>query len=147
MLTLRYGKSSRLNLEVDSGALLAVCDAPRGQPLSDVAAAVRDALAEPLDYPPLVQAALPGDKVVLALDRGVPQAATIVAQTVAVLLAAGVNAQDIAIVRLQDDVDSAAPDPRGELSEATRHSVVCAVHIPRDRESLSYLAATADSRP
>ena len=136
-----------MTLGVDSGALLAVCDAPRGQPLSDVAAAVRKALAEPLDYPPLVQAALPGDKVVLALDRGVPQAATIVAQTVAVLLSAGVNAEDITIARLQADVDSQAPDPRGELPEDIRHAVACRVHDPLDRKSLSYLAATADSRP
>jgi nickel-dependent lactate racemase len=136
-----------LNLEVDSGALLAVCDAPRGRPLADVVAAVRDALAQPLDYPPLVQAVLPSDKVVVALDRGVPQASTIVAQTIAVVLSAGVNAQDITIVRLQDDVDSGAPDPRGELPETLRHAVNCRVHDPRDRESLSYLAAAADSRP
>ena len=72
MLALRYGTDSSLDLELDSEHLMAVCDAPRGEPIRRVAEAVGHALAEPLDFPPLVQAALPGDKVVLALDRGVP---------------------------------------------------------------------------
>ena len=82
MLSLRYGIDSSLCLELESEALLAFCDAPRGEPVRRVAEAVKRALAEPLEFPPLVQAALPGDKIVLALDRGVPQAAAFVRQTV-----------------------------------------------------------------
>ena len=68
------------------------------------------ALAQPLEFPPLAQAAVPGDKVVLALDRGVPQAATIVARTIAALLSAGVTPQSITLVRAvaDADVDAAA---------------------------------------
>ena len=57
-------------------------DVPRGQPLADPAAATAAALAEPLDYPPLAQSTTPGDRVVLALDRGVPQVAQVTAAVV-----------------------------------------------------------------
>jgi len=147
MLALRYGADSSLCLELDSKALVAHCDAPRGEPIRHVCEAVKRALAEPLEYPPLAQAALPGDKVVLALDRGVPQAAAIVRQTVESLVDAGVAAADIMLVRSQADVEAGAPDPRGELPEPLRQSVACRVHDPRDRKSLSYLAAAADGQP
>ncbi|MEX0677296.1 MAG: lactate racemase domain-containing protein [Pirellulales bacterium] len=145
MLSLRYGIDSSLSLELDSEALLALCDAPRGEPIERVAEAVMGALAEPLDFPPLVQACLPGDKVVLALDRGVPGAAAIVRQTVEVLLGGGVGAADITLVCAP--AGSAGPDPLGELPAAVRKSVACRVHDPRNRPSLSYLAAAADGRP
>lgn len=147
MLSLRYGTDSSLCLELESEALLALCDAPRGQPVRRVAEAVKRALAEPLGFPPLVQAVLPGDKVVLALDRGVPQAATIVRQTVESLVGAGVAATDIVLIRSQADVEAGVPDPCGNLPESLRESVVCRVHDPRDRKSLGYLAAAADGQP
>jgi hypothetical protein len=37
-------------------------------------------LAQPLEFPPLAQAAVLGDRVVLALDSGVPQAPAIIAE-------------------------------------------------------------------
>jgi nickel-dependent lactate racemase len=147
MLALRFGTTSSLSLKPDSGALVTLCDVPRGEPLAGVSAAVKDALAEPLDFPPLVQAAVPGDTVVLALDRGVPQAATIVAQTVELLAGAGVSPANITIIRTQADVDAGVADPRGELTHSIRDAVALRVHDPRDRHALSYLAAASDARP
>ena len=147
MLTLRYGTDSSLCLPLEREALVAHCDAPRGEPIRRIGEAMKGALAEPIGFPPLVQAVLPGDKVVLALERGVPQAAAIVARTVELLLEAGVGAADIMLLRSQVDVESAAPDPLGELSEPLRKSVACRVHDPRDRKSLGYLTAAANDRP
>jgi nickel-dependent lactate racemase len=90
---------------------------------------------------------MPGDTVVLALERGVPHAPAIVAHTVERLLDAGVDATDITVVRSPGDVESDAPDPLGELSEPLRESVSCLVHDPLDRQSLGYLSAAADGRP
>lgn len=145
MLALRYGTDSRLDLELANEALVAYCDAPRGTPLVDVDKAVRRALAEPLEFPPLVQAALPGDKVVLALDHGVPQADAIVAQAVESLVGAGVDPHDIVLLRSRADASTA--DPLGALPASLREAVVTRVHDPANRESLSYLAAGADARP
>ncbi len=144
---LRYGADSSLRLELKSEALVAHCAAPRGEPLSDVAAAVDRALAAPLDFPPLPQAAVPGDKVVLALAPGVPRAAMIVARTVDVLLANGVSAPDITLLRTQADVETGAPDPLDELTSDVRKAVADKIHDPAHRDSLSYLAASTNAKP
>ena len=69
--------------------------------------------------------------------------ATILARTVAALVAAEVAPADIHIVRA-----TAEPaDVLGEIPEAIRREVVSAVHDPSSRQALSYLAATADARP
>jgi nickel-dependent lactate racemase len=145
MLSLRYGSKSCLNLELASPALVALCDAPRGTPLTRVADAVRSALDAPLDYPPLAQAALPGDRVVLALEEGVPQAAAIIAQTIDQLLKTGVDAEDIVLLRSRDEPGE--PHPLEAVSSDVRDAVACVVHDPANRDALSYLAATADARP
>ena len=119
----------------------------RGEPIKDLRQAVADTLAAPLGFPPLVQAALVGDRVVLALESGLPQAATIVAQTIAQLTAAGVRAADIAVVLTSDAAEPDTGDPLAELPESLRDEVICQVHDPRDRESLSYLAASTDAVP
>ena len=140
---LRYGSGDSLALELLHEPELEVCDAPRGTALADVAAAADRALAEPVDFPPLERAALPGDRVALAIEPGVPRVATILARTVAALVAAEVAPADIHIVRA-----TAEPaDVLGEIPEAIRREVVSAVHDPSSRQALSYLAATADARP
>jgi nickel-dependent lactate racemase len=144
--TLRYGCDSSLRLEVASDALVAHCDAPRGRPLADVAAAVDRALADPIGSPRLAQAALPGDKVVLALAEGVPHAATIVARTVEALVAAGVGEADITVVRTLLD-SQIAPDPLAELRQQLRGAIACRTHDPASRPALGYLAASADGEP
>jgi nickel-dependent lactate racemase len=144
--TLRYGCDSSLRLELASEAVVAHCAAPRGQPLVQVAQAVDRALAEPLEFPALVQAALPGDKVVLALADAVPQAATIVARTVEVLLAAGVAASDITLLRTMSEVET-APDPLGELRPDVGRHIVSQTHDPANRQALGYLAASAEGEP
>ncbi len=147
MLSLRYGTEGRVDLEFSREAQVAVCDAPRGQPVASMAQAVDAALAAPVGHPPLALAAVPGDKVVLALDHGVPQAAAIVARCVDVLLAAGVSAADIAVLRSEADAESARTDPAAELPPEVRTQIANRIHDSHDRDSLSYLAATADGRP
>ena len=72
---IRYGKTQILSLDVPAESLVAECSASRNTPLDDPAAAVAAALTSPLSYPPLVQAVVPGDQVVIALDAGTPQVA------------------------------------------------------------------------
>src|SRR5437763_1305286 len=103
---LRYGIDSSVSLELSAEVLLADCKAPRGEPLMDVAGTLARNLASPLAYPPLALAVVPGDRVVLALDHGVPRAAALVAGVVQVLLGAGVAAEDITILRTRADVEA-----------------------------------------
>jgi nickel-dependent lactate racemase len=146
MLTkLRYGIDSEVEFDLPETTLVAHCDAPRGEPICDVAEAVRTALANPLDFPPLAKSVVIGDKVAIALDHGVPQAAQLIAGIVESLLTAEILPEDIMIVRTQ--ADDPAIDPRAALSEDLRSRVGLLTHDSTTREQLSYLGASARAKP
>ncbi len=141
MPALRYGTDQSLELEFDSDARVTVCDAPRGQPLADLAAEVRRALGEPLAFPPLEQAVTPDDRVAVALAGDVPQASILVAEVIAQLVAGGVQPANITV--LTDGV--AGDNLLADAAEPLRGQVSLKRHDPRDREAMSYLAATEDA--
>src|SRR4051812_17735770 len=147
MTCLRYGIASSLDLKIAERSLVAWCDAPRGEPLADVGDAVRKALAEPLDFPPLARAVVPGDKVAIALDSGVPQSEELVSGAVNMLLSAGVLADDITLVVSPSNQGGVARDHLSLLAQDVRASIATEVHDPKQRGSLSYLGATSDEKP
>jgi nickel-dependent lactate racemase len=147
MIELRYGTDSQLWLDLDSDAQVAVCDVPRGDPLEDVRRAVADALESPLQYPPLQQTALPGDRVVLALHAEVPRAPEIVAETIDVLLSAGVSPGDITVLSTAHRSGDSAERLLSLVDADVRDQITALLHDPRDRSKLSYLAAAADASP
>jgi len=144
--TLRYDLDGLVCLEPADGAWLAQCGTPRESPLDDLAAAVASALAGPLDYPPLAQSAMPGDRVVLALEPAVPRAAEIVAAVVACLAGAGVDPDGIGVLRTKSDAEGGVPDPCGLLPREVRSRVALVTHDPANPGRLGYLAATDDGR-
>lgn len=151
MPRLRFGQEAWIDIDFGDEVALEQCGAPRGETLADFAGALRAALAEPLELPPLARCTTPGDSVVLALDPQLPQAATAVATIVEDLLAAGVSADGITILRTRGDLatrgdasaDWIAPSVAPEHIEAIRR----AVHDPSDRRGLAYLAANDDGEP
>lgn len=147
MACLRYGIDSSLDLEIAERTLVAWCEVPRGEPLSALGNAVRQALAEPLDFPPLARAVVPGDKVAIALDPALPQPAELVSQAVRMLLASGVLASDITLVVSPAGKDGRARDELSLLAEEVRASITTETHDPKQRGSLSYLGATSDGKP
>jgi nickel-dependent lactate racemase len=92
-------------------------------------------------------AVVPGDKVVLALEPNVPQAAAVVAAVVDEILAGGASPEDLTIVRVEVDPQSEVEDPRSRLSEANRQQVKLAIHHPASRQDVSYLAADEHDQP
>ena len=72
----RYGAQDALELELPTDRLVACCGAPVEPSVGDVRAATTAALESPLAFPPLSRAVVPGDHVVVALDRDVPQTVT-----------------------------------------------------------------------
>jgi nickel-dependent lactate racemase len=129
-----------LSVELDftNGSLLADCELPHGQALASVPAAVQDALAAPLGFPPLARGITPGDRVVLALARGVPEAPQIVAATVEYLVRAGVEPDGITVLTPHGDPQAEALD--AEWPEAWRGRVSVAQHDPADQRRMAYLA-------
>ncbi len=141
MPVLRYGYNSSLRIDLVNGRAAGGTDVPRGNPLADPAAATVAALADPIDYPALARSTTPGDRVVLAMDRGVPQAASVVAAIVGTLIDAGVEADGISVLQPQAGAEMGEEDPCRLLPEAIRTRTALVVHNPADRRQLAYLAA------
>lgn len=141
-VTLRYGETAGLSLDLSGESLIADWTAPRGEPLDDTAAAVAAAVSEPLGFPPLVQATAPGDRICLAVPPGVPQADAVVAGIVHELLRGYAQPEEICIVHAPD-----SRPPLDLLPDAVRGRVEAQAHDPGHAEGLCYLAASAEGAP
>jgi nickel-dependent lactate racemase len=145
MADLRYGMSSTLHFDLDGSAFSHV-GIPRGRPLDDPFAATRHAVAEPLDYPPLGRSTTPGDRVVIALDSDIPQAAQVIAAVVQSLTEAGVDGDGIVILRPRA-AGCGTEDSCGSIEAAHAGHIPVVVHEPDERKNMAYLAATSEGEP
>ena len=98
----------------------------------------------PLAYPPLAKLVVPGDKVCLALDDGVPQAAAIVGTIVDGLVAAGIEGGDITLIRGPSGAGQRDPE---WFTAGRGGEVQVLTHDPADRKRLAYLAASSEGKP
>ena len=144
---LRYGTNDTVQLHLPDEIQVTDCSAPRGEPLADPRAAVAAALAEPLGFPPLALATVAGDKVVLALDRGVPQAAAVVAGIVECLLSGATTAADITVLQTPAEDDETREHVLARLPDDVRRTVRVVTHDAADMNTLAYLAASKKADP
>ncbi|MDA1051279.1 MAG: lactate racemase domain-containing protein [Planctomycetota bacterium] len=143
---LKYGDSGTLQIDVPANSVLVDFSTPRGVPLDDPAAAVAAAVSAPLEFPRLQDATVPGDRVVLAVDRGVPQMPAVVAGVIHALVEGSARPSDLEVV-LAVGADESHQDPLAALPESLRNAITVSHHDPNDRESLSYLAASKEGNP
>lgn len=111
--------------------------------MADVADEVRTALASPLDFPPFEQAVIPGDRVLLVLDRDTPMAAEIIGEIWAMLSQRDVDPADVTILQPAALCSGSQSDPRAVLPENVKNLVEWKIHDPTESEACGYLAATA----
>lgn len=164
MPRLSYAGGRPLELEPRPGSELQCCLAPAGTAAGDLLAAARAALAAPCEFPRLRSAAVPGDRVAIALERGTPAAEAIVAALVEELGAAGIEPESITIVTspavdspaATDDVSASTDDAEvltdvAEVDQAQGPALdprlIYVTHQPDHREELAYLAATEAGDP
>ena len=101
-----------------------------GAILDDPAAAMVAALQDPVGYPPLARAVVPGDRVVISVDPAVPQVPQVVAGVVRTLMSADVNPADIVVLT------SRTSDPDAGWARelpAAASAVTVIAHDPRDK--------------
>lgn len=139
-VTLSYGKSGQFSCTIDPARVLACHRSPA--PLADLAGAVREVLFRPLDFPPLARAVVPGDHVVLALDRHTPGASRIVPEVWRALEPQGIESDNIMILQ-PADWKGALTDPRVELPAEIQSRLQWKIHDPTDQSKSAYLATTA----
>lgn len=100
---------------------------------------IRHALESPIDYPPLSQSIVSGDKVAVALQPDVPRGAQVAEEVIEYLLGLGLDPSDIVLV-VPKRMDYIGPEV-ADLSP--RSKIELHVHDPDDELSVSYLAANA----
>lgn len=110
-------------------------------PSSDWTAALTEAFQQPLEFPPLRQAVLPEDKIVIVLDRGVPGTSTVLAAVWEELARIGVSPQNVTLLH-PASWSNTPPDPRQYLPAAVRSDVSWKIHDPTAAESTGYLASS-----
>ncbi|MBI2825015.1 MAG: DUF2088 domain-containing protein [Planctomycetia bacterium] len=141
----RYGLERSLELDLADDRLIAACGIPAERPLPDVREAALAALRHPLAFPPLVQATVPGDRVVLALECGVPRAGQIVAAVFDCLVERDVDPGDVTLLTPESHA-AAGMNPRDLVPPSYRDRAKVLVHDP-DKDKLSYLAVGTDNEP
>ncbi|MFM7073344.1 MAG: hypothetical protein ACKO38_16275 [Planctomycetota bacterium] len=128
-----YGEGRSLRLAWRHSIDVLWCDAPRITPVADARVAARRAVEAPIDYPPLSALLAPEDRVAIAVEAGVPEAAAIVRGVIDALAASGVERGQISVLRV-------SPAPLGSGVREISHRA-------DDADALAYLAATDDAQP
>ncbi|MFO0845081.1 MAG: lactate racemase domain-containing protein [Gemmataceae bacterium] len=135
MLELEYGRR-RLPLDIEPARLVAHHRGPVG--LADPAAALREAVRQPFEFPPLRRALTPDDHLAVVIDSRHPALGGLLVALLDELLDAGVAPEGLALIGAEPGVSNdwvdALPD---RLEEAHVEE-----HDAKDRRRLAYLATT-----
>jgi nickel-dependent lactate racemase len=107
------------------------------------AGATLNALAEPLDFPPLAAATVPGDRVAIAVDENVPCVGAVVRGAVEAFQRAGIEAADIFVVTA--DATTARLCKEALSDNGERPQIV--THDPGDANNLCLVGQTKKHEP
>ncbi len=140
-LNIRVGKNSSWIVPEDQ-AIASIRATQR--PVNDLSAAINSALSNPLDFPPLDQALVPGDQLVLVVDPHVPALAELISGIVRWFVQQGTPASNIRVVLAADGswpVDQLA----SEIERLAQLSICVEGHDLDDAEKIAYVAANEAS--
>lgn len=143
LVSLNYGSEGRFSLEIDSRRVVASPTAPPPNPHFRDELAL--ALDQPLDFPPLEQAVIPGDRVTIALDQYTPESQAIIAAVWERLQRRDVNAEDVVILQPKPQGDAPPADPRANLPADVRNRMQWKIHDPSAADCCMYLATTSSN--
>jgi hypothetical protein len=108
---------------------------------SDIAQATFDALQNPLDFPPLHQAIVPGDRVALAIDANIPSLDQVISGALRAVERCGAEGIEIVLSdEATDETLASIAAMFGSKAHVTRHQ-------SSQRESLRYVAADDKADP
>ena len=139
MTALHYGKAVTCLLDLPEATLLSA-RTPDPLPLDQIAAQVRAALAEPIHFPPLAQATVPGDGVVLAVEPGIPQQLQVIAGALKSLRDAGV--EDALITVLLACPSANADSFQSELAAIGHRDCQVKIHDPDNENEIAFLGVS-----
>ncbi len=114
--------------------------------LDDVKAAIQRAYSSPVEFPSLDQIAVPGDRLVFAVEPVIPNMITVVSETLAWFAERGTSPANMSVVVAGGDVH-AVENLQVALHRQLDTEVVVELHNPDQEDHLAYLAANTDANP
>lgn len=137
-----YGSGHSLSLRFPSGTPIVKCSGPVSENHTNAEAATADALRNPLDFPPITSATVPGDQITIAVCTSLPCMQPIATKVIDMLLDASAQPEEITLL-LPNEADVAR-----YKSPGTIHAKIhIASHTPDERTSLGYIAASQQGNP
>lgn len=141
MHTLRYGQT-QVECDLDREAQIVGRRGSPLPPLTNLPAALEDALEQPVGFPPLRRALTPDDHVVLALDEGLPRLGFLLGPILEYVITAGISPAAITLLLPPESEGQSWLDDLPEEFE----DVHIETHDPTERKKLSYVAMTRGGR-
>ncbi len=162
--SLRFGTDARFDFPADCNAnLIAYVGRPRGRALEAPYQSLLEKLDDPIGFPPLIEATVPGDRVAIAVENGVPRIADVVSSIIASLTNGRIEPADIRVVlpgtlspvgEHEKPISQRKPTAQGveadiiaRLPTQVGKAIEFEVHDMFDRNRLAYLAAATDAAP
>jgi len=117
----------------------------RSLPIHEIAAQVRAQLNQPINYPALSQATVPGDRVTVAIEQGMPQQLSVLDGALLALRDAGVEGEFVTVLLPAGSVNAESL----QLELANLGHVDCSfkIHDPEDEKANTFLGATRAGQP
>jgi nickel-dependent lactate racemase len=131
-------RDEQLDFEVPEDRLVGVWRGPEGVSAGEAKRLAHEAIENPLEFPPLRQAVVPGDQVVIALDPQVPESVAVLEAVCEVLEGSGVAARSIQVL-------ASGPTPT-DWPAGRACGIGWEVHDPAARAQFAYLASTEQGR-
>jgi nickel-dependent lactate racemase len=141
---LRFGLATHWELDFE-GQLRRWDGCPLPVP-ADLTAQLRNALANPLDFPSIEQAIVPGDRVAILVDPLLPQMVELVSACISYLLEHGVQAEQLVVVLASHEPEDAM-ELRNALTQVAGEEIPIELHDADDQNKVAYVAANEESNP
>jgi nickel-dependent lactate racemase len=136
--TISFGAADSCEIALGEHTRLAP-DAAGHPAVDDPAAVMRAALTAPCGFPPLAAALAPGDRVAVAVGKGLPSLASLLRGAINALVDAGAEPANITVV-LAEPFDQ-------QMELGAELGVQFAVHNPDDATGVAMIGMTRDGRP
>ncbi len=141
LISLDYGSIGRWEGDLSSERLLFTHSGPA--PIANPLATVLEGVHQPIEFPALELAMVPGDRVVIVLDRAVPSAAEIISGIWSAFVSAGIEPGNVLILQPASMTPIKLADPRRLLPAEIREQVAWKIHDPTLVDGTGYLASSA----
>ncbi|AMV35017.1 hypothetical protein VN12_23020 [Pirellula sp. SH-Sr6A] len=112
----------------------------------DYASMVRERLENPIEFPPLMLAVIPDDRIAIALEEGVPDGIAIACELIRYLLEHGCSADNLSWV-IGTTSPSILDGAKNAMASHGLDGVRLVAHDPQDQENHAYIAASESADP